>query len=70
MYKSQLIKILESMDQLSALNTDDVPPTSSVLGATNVLREDEPRFGGDPEKILANAPRREGPYFKVRKVIE
>ncbi len=70
LYKKQLAKILESMEQLSALKTADVPPTSSVLGLTNVMREDEPRPGGDPEKLLANAPSREGPYFKVRKVIE
>jgi aspartyl-tRNA(Asn)/glutamyl-tRNA(Gln) amidotransferase subunit C len=70
LYQGQLIKILDSMAELSKLDTKDVPPTTSVLGLSNVMREDEPRPFPDPEKLLANAPEREGHYFKVRKVIE
>lgn len=70
LYRGQLLKILDSMAELSKLETSQVPPTTSVLGLSNVMREDEPRPFGDPEKLLANAPEREGPYFKVRKVIE
>lgn len=70
LYQGQLIKILDSMAELSKLDTKDVPPTTSVLGLSNVMREDEPRPFADPEKLLANAPEREGHYFKVRKVIE
>ena len=70
LYQSQLVKILESMDELSRLDTSKVPPTASVLGLTNVMREDVPAPFGGVEKLLANAPEREGPYFKVRKVIE
>ena len=58
------------MAELSKLDTKDVPPTTSVLGLSNVMREDEPRPFDGPEKLLANAPEREGHYFKVRKVIE
>ena len=70
LYQGQLLKILDSMDELSKLDTAEVPPTTSVLGMSNVLREDEPAPFPAPEKLLANAPEREGPYFKVRKVIE
>lgn len=70
LYQGQLIKILDSMAELSKLDTKDVPPTTSVLGLSNVMREDEPRPFADPEKLLANAPQREGHFFKVRKVIE
>jgi aspartyl-tRNA(Asn)/glutamyl-tRNA(Gln) amidotransferase subunit C len=70
LYQGQLIKILDSMAELSKLDPKDVPPTTSVLGLSNVMREDEPRPFEDPEKLLANAPEREGHYFKVRKVIE
>jgi aspartyl-tRNA(Asn)/glutamyl-tRNA(Gln) amidotransferase subunit C len=69
-YGGQLGKILDAMKELGELDTKDVPPTSSVLGATNVMREDEPRPFEGRERILANAPERDGPYFKVRKVIE
>lgn len=70
LYQGQLVKILDSMAELDKIDTKDVPPTSSVLGAVNVMREDEPMARAGCEKLLANAPEREGPYFKVRKVIE
>lgn len=70
LYQGQLLKILDSMAELSKLDTTIVPPTASVLGVRNVMRDDVPKPFGDPEKILSNAPDREGPYYKVRKVIE
>jgi aspartyl-tRNA(Asn)/glutamyl-tRNA(Gln) amidotransferase subunit C len=69
-YQAQLIKILDSMAELAKLDTSSVPPTTSVLGLVNVAREDVPDPFPDAEKLLANAPDREGPYFKVKKVIE
>jgi aspartyl-tRNA(Asn)/glutamyl-tRNA(Gln) amidotransferase subunit C len=69
-YGGQLTKILESMAELAALDTKDVPPTTSVLGAVNVLRDDALRPFEAREALLENAPDRDGPYFKVRKVIE
>lgn len=69
-YGGQLTKILDSMAELAALDTKDVPPTTSVLGTVNVLREDAPKPFEDREALLENAPDRDGPYFKVRKVIE
>jgi len=70
LYGGQLTKILDAMAELNALDTSNVPPTASVLGAVNVMREDVPRTFEDREALLAGAPDREGPYFKVRKVIE
>ena len=70
LYQGQLLKILDSMAELSKLDTSQVPPTTSVLGATNVMRDDQPAPFADVEALLANAPDREGPYYKVRKVIE
>jgi aspartyl-tRNA(Asn)/glutamyl-tRNA(Gln) amidotransferase subunit C len=69
-YGGQLTKILDAMKELGSLDTKDVPPTSSVLGVVNVMREDEPRPFAGRERLLDNAPDRDGPYFKVRKVIE
>lgn len=70
LYQGQFTKILDSMAELRKLETADVAPTTSVLGLSNVLREDEPRPFSDPEKLLSNAPQREGNFYKVRKVIE
>lgn len=69
LYGGQLTKILDSMAELAALDTSKVPPTTSVLGVTDVTREDEPRPFDGRERLLENAPDRDGPYFKVRKVI-
>ena len=69
LYGGQLTKILDSMAELAALDTADVPPTTSVLGVTDVIRADEPRAFDGRERLLDNAPDRDGPYFKVRKVI-
>jgi aspartyl-tRNA(Asn)/glutamyl-tRNA(Gln) amidotransferase subunit C len=69
LYGGQLTKILDSMAELAALDTKDVPPTTSVLGVTDVTREDAPVTFEGRERLLENAPDRDGPYFKVRKVI-
>jgi aspartyl-tRNA(Asn)/glutamyl-tRNA(Gln) amidotransferase subunit C len=70
LYGGQLTKIIDSMAELAEVDTANVPPTTSVLGAVNVMREDEPRPFDGAEALLANAPERDGPYFKVKKVLE
>ncbi|MBI3289070.1 MAG: Asp-tRNA(Asn)/Glu-tRNA(Gln) amidotransferase subunit GatC [Elusimicrobia bacterium] len=70
LYGGQLGKILEAMTELGSIDTGNVPATTSVLGAVNVMREDTPRAFDGREALLQNAPERDGPYFKVRKVIE
>lgn len=70
LYRGQLEKILESMAELKALDTSGVTPTAHALGPMGALREDEPRLFPDPQSLLEAAPAREGPYFKVPKVIE
>ena len=70
LYGTQLTKILDAMKELGAVDTKNVPPTTSVLGAVNVMREDEARTFEGREALLENAPERDGPYFKVKKVIE
>ena len=70
LYGGQLTKIIDSMAELSKADTEGVAPTTSVLGAVNVMRDDEPKPFEDVEALLENAPERDGPYFKVRKVIE
>ncbi len=70
LYGGQLTKILDSMAELAKADTSGVAPTTSVLGAVNVMRDDEPKPFADTEALLANAPERDGPYFKVKKVLE
>ena len=70
LYQSQLLKILDSIAELSRLDVKDVSPTSSVLGLKNVLREDTPAPFPEVKKLIENAPERDGPYFKVSRIIE
>ncbi|MBI4422733.1 MAG: Asp-tRNA(Asn)/Glu-tRNA(Gln) amidotransferase subunit GatC [Elusimicrobia bacterium] len=69
LYQGQLGRILASMEELRRVDTAQVPATAHVLGLTDVLRPDEPRPFAHRDDLLANAPRREGPYFKVPKVL-
>ena len=71
-FTGQLESILEYINQLNRLDTTDVVPTSHVLPLKNVWREDtmKPCPSDVREALLANAPEREGNFFKVKKVIE
>lgn len=62
--------ILSWVDQLQEVNTDDVPPLTSVVEITLPLREDKVTDGGYPEDVLANAPKQAAGFFVVPKVIE
>ena len=70
MYQKDLNSILDYVETLRTLNTESVKPMSHVLPVTNVWREDKPGKRGLREPILANAPTKEGDYFKVPKIIE
>jgi aspartyl-tRNA(Asn)/glutamyl-tRNA(Gln) amidotransferase subunit C len=62
---AQLNDILAAVSNVSELDLSDVPPTSHPLDIVNVWAEDEPRPCLPVEEALANAPEREGWYFKV-----
>ena len=65
-----LEKILDYVDQLKELKTDNVPPTTHVLPLQNVFRKDQAVPHQVREDVLKRAPNREGNFFKVPKVIE
>ncbi len=69
-YRNQMDVILENFRVLQEVNTDGVTPTAQSLPMHTVLREDEPGPSAPKEDILANAPRREEDYFRVRAVLE
>lgn len=68
--KGELDAILSFVEELSALDVDDVPPMTSVIPAAARLREDVVNDGEDAEKVLMNAPAREGDFYVVPKVVE
>ena len=66
----ELSHILEWIEQLNEVDTDGVPPMTSVAAMKLAWREDRVTDGGRPEDILANAPERQDGYFVVPKVVE
>jgi aspartyl-tRNA(Asn)/glutamyl-tRNA(Gln) amidotransferase subunit C len=65
----QLDDILEYMDKLNQLDTQ-VEPFTHALETENALREDAVTNQPNTEALLANAPDRDGTFFKVPKIIE
>ena len=61
----QLNAILDAVGKVSELDLSDVPPTSHPLALVNVLAPDEPAPCLPVEEALANAPEREGDFFRV-----
>ena len=67
---SELSSILEYIDQLERLDTSSIAPTAQVGELVDVMREDEVKPSLDVEEALANAPSRDGNYFRVRAMQE
>ena len=68
-FSDQLANILHYVDKLQELDTDGVEPMAHAVEIHNVLADDTPRESLTPDQALANAPQRDGDYFKVPKVI-
>jgi aspartyl-tRNA(Asn)/glutamyl-tRNA(Gln) amidotransferase subunit C len=66
----ELNAILAFVEELSALDVSGVPPMTSVTPMKIPMRDDKVTAGGEPEKVLANAPVREGDFYVVPKVVE
>jgi aspartyl-tRNA(Asn)/glutamyl-tRNA(Gln) amidotransferase subunit C len=64
-FTEQLSAILEAVAKVSELDLSDVEPTAHPLDVVNVWAEDEPRPSLPVDEALANAPDREGGFFKV-----
>ena len=64
-YSEQLSDILDYAARLDELNTDQIPPTASVLDMDLRLRDDESRPGLPTEDVLKNATDTQDSQFKV-----
>jgi len=58
------------MDKLNEIDTSNVEPFSHANHSTNAFRADKVTNQPDTEALLANAPDRDGTFFKVPKIIE
>ena len=62
---AQLNDILAAVSKVSELDLSGVPPTSHPLDVVNVWDADDPRPCLTVEEALANAPERDGDFFRV-----
>lgn len=68
--QGQLSAILDAVEQLSAVDTTGVPPTTFAVPTAAHARPDVPRDELPVERALANAPQVVGTAFAIPRVIE
>ena len=66
----QLGRILDYIEQLNELDTEDVEPTSHVIPVKNVVRPDVVKPSLTRDEALSNAPSNVNGLFEVPKIIE
>ena len=66
----ELSGILDWIEQLMAVDTENVPPMTSVAEMTLPMRDDVVTDGGDRDAALGNAPRTARGFYAVPKVVE
>ena len=69
-FAGQLSAILGYVEKMNELDTEGVEPLAHCLPISNVLREDCARGSLGTEAALANAPQRDGDFFKVPKILD
>ncbi|MDV3351673.1 Asp-tRNA(Asn)/Glu-tRNA(Gln) amidotransferase subunit GatC [Leptolyngbyaceae cyanobacterium CCMR0082] len=68
-FTEQLSGILDYVQQLNELNTENIEPTTRAIELSNITRQDELTPFADRESILDIAPDREDDFFKVPKIL-
>ena len=69
-FTGQLSAILEYVEKMNELDTTGVEPLAHCLPIRNVFRKDFVKESLGTEKTLANAPQRNGEFFKVPKILD
>ncbi len=69
-FRNELSEILDYVQQLNNVDTDNLEPTYQVTGLKNVSRSDEViHYQAKPDDLLKNAPAVEQHQFKVKRVL-
>jgi len=68
--RGELNTILGFVEQLNEVDVSGVEPMTAVVHMPMKKRADVVTEGDQVERILANAPAREGSFFAVPKVVE
>ncbi|MEY4614349.1 MAG: Glutamyl-tRNA(Gln) amidotransferase subunit [Planctomycetota bacterium] len=67
---TQLTSILDYINQLQQINTDNIEPLAHALDVSNVFREDDLKESLAVDEALANAPNRQGNFYGVPAILE
>ena len=68
--KADLEKMLDFVDKLNEIDTEDIDPLIYMSEEVNVLREDKVTEETSQEDALKNAPEKDSDYFKVPTVLK
>lgn len=66
----ELNEILSWIEQLGEVDIEGVEPMTSAVAVALPTREDVVTEGGDPARVLKNAPKSEDGFYVVPKVVE
>lgn len=64
-FAEQLSAILDAVGKVAELDLSDIEPTAHPLELVNVAAPDKPRPSLSVDEALANAPDRDGNFFRV-----
>jgi aspartyl-tRNA(Asn)/glutamyl-tRNA(Gln) amidotransferase subunit C len=68
--RDELTGLLNEVGVVQAVDTSGIEPTGHTVEADSVMRSDEPAESLSVNQVMANVPRREGDYIRVRAVLE
>lgn len=70
-FRGQLSSVLDYVEKLNEIDTEEVEPTANVTGLSNVFRDDEVEESGiTHDDIAKNAPEFRDGYFEVPGVFD
>ena len=69
-FTGQLGAILEYVEKMNELDTNNVEPLAHCLPISNIFRQDSIIKSLGTEKTLSNAPDRDESFFKVPKILD
>ncbi|MFC1726198.1 Asp-tRNA(Asn)/Glu-tRNA(Gln) amidotransferase subunit GatC [candidate division KSB1 bacterium] len=67
-FQKEMTVILEYMEKLNQLDTENIEPKYFVFEQDTLFREDKPKNKFSKEETLKNAPKRTDDFFLVPKV--
>ena len=69
-YAKQLSQILEYIEKLTAVNTENVKETSQATDLENVTKEDVASPSLSQDEVLVNTKKKHNGLFKVKAIFE